>query len=699
MNSHHFINRELSWLEFNQRVLGEMTDPSLPLFERVKFASITASNMDEFFMVRVGGLQILDQHQVISTDAAGMTPQQQLVAIREQTRRISDVLYDCFLEQIEPALAAAQIPRMTPSQLTESQQLALKQMVVEEFSAILSPLAIDQSIEPPNISNKTLHIAVLIADKAHPDSGRLVFIPLAKPISRFIKIPSSGQHAFILVEDVIEMFVEQFFPTAQVIHSTTFRILRNADIAIREDLAHDLLLQMENMIDVRKTAACVRLEVSSNSSHQLVQMLQKFFAVDELNTYRSPGPLDLSAWFSLTGLGGHEDLNYPVWPPQASPDIDLSESLFETIARRDVLLVHPYESFEPVIRLLEEAASDPDVLAIKQTLYRTSQQSPIVAALVEAAERGKYVTVIVELKARFDEARNIEWARDMERAGVQVLYGVKGLKTHAKACMIVRREPQGIRRYLHFGTGNYNEQTARFYCDVSYFTCNEQLGSDVAGIFNAITGYTEPPRLEHIAMAPLTLRERLLEEIEAETERAGQGQDAIIRAKMNALVDPLIISALYKASAAGVQIDLNVRGICCLRAGVEGLSENIRVISIVDRYLEHSRIYYFHGTGEPHVFLSSADWMPRNLNRRVELLVPVNDPACQDKLIEILETCLADDVKSHQLMPDGSYDRIKTLDPDNPVRCQQLIYERATEQLIAAEQSKPTRFEPHRRPK
>lgn len=698
MNAQQFINRELSWLEFNQRVLGEMTDGSLPLLERVKFAAITASNLDEFFMVRVGGLQILQQQQVTTTDAAGMTPKQQLEAIQLETRQMVDALYRCFLDQVEPALAGARIRRLTPDQLSNTEQLSLKNLFLEELSAVISPLAIDPSVESPLTGNKILQLAVLLGDKESGDSSRLVFIPLARPVSRFIRIPSTEDHCFILAEDVVQMFVEHFFPGEQVIHSASFRILRNADIEAREDLAHDLLLQMEEMIDARRTAACVRLEVSSSASDALVERLQDFFKVSEKLTYRSPGPLDLSAWFSFAGLRGYEDLQYPSWPPQACPQIDPAKSMFEAIGHHDILLNHPFESFKPVIRLLEEAAGDPDVLAIKQTLYRTSDESPIVKALVKAAERGKYVTVIVELQARFDEARNIEWARDMEQAGVQVIYGVKGLKTHAKVCMIVRREPQGIRRYLHFGTGNYNEQTARFYCDFSFFTCDEQLGTDMAGVFNAITGYTEPPTLHRLAMAPLTLRDRIMEEIERETDAASRGEQAIIRAKMNSLVDPQIIKALYQASAAGVQVELNVRGICCLRPAVEGLSENIRVISIIDRYLEHGRIYYFHAGGEPHVYMASADWMPRNLNRRIELLIPVTDPGCQEKLVDALETCFSDDLKSHQLMPDGSYRRIATRDPDNPVRCQQVLYERAVEQVSLAEQSKPTRFEPHRRP-
>ncbi len=386
MNTQQFINRELSWLEFNQRVLGEMTDGSLPLLERVKFAAITASNLDEFFMVRVGGLQILQQQQVTTTDAAGMTPKQQLEAIQLETRQTVDALYRCFLDQVEPALAEARIRRLTPDQLSHTEQLSLKNFFLEELSAVISPLAIDPSVESPLTGNKVLQLAVLLGNKESGDSNRLVFIPLARPVSRFIRIPSTEDHCFILAEDVVQMFVEHFFPGEQVIHSASFRILRNADIEAREDLAHDLLLQMEEMIDARRTAACVRLEVSSSTSDALVKRLQDFFQVSEESTYRCPGPLDLSAWFSLGGLRGYEDLQYPSWPPQACPQIDPGKSMFEAIGHRDILLNHPFESFEPVVRLLEEAAEDPGVLAIKQTLYRTSDESPIVKALIFRAQ-------------------------------------------------------------------------------------------------------------------------------------------------------------------------------------------------------------------------------------------------------------------------------------------------------------------------
>jgi polyphosphate kinase len=413
--------------------------------------------------------------------------------------------------------------------------------------------------------------------------------------------------------------------------------------------------------------------------------------------YVVPGPLDLLAFMQLTDRSGFESLRYESWPPQPSPSVDLGSSMFQVLQRQDLMLFHPYESFEPVLRLLEEAADDPDVLAIKQILYRTSRNSPFVAALQRAAEKGKYVTVIVELKARFDEARNIEWARSLELAGAQVIYGVKGLKTHAKCLVIVRREPQGIVRYVHFGTGNYNEITARLYSDVSFLTSNEELGADATSFFNAITGYSQPQKFRKIEMAPLGLRPKLLEMIAAETHRKGQGQKAAIMGKLNSLVDPVLIDALYEASKAGVKIRLNIRGICCLRPGVKGLSENISVVSIVDRFLEHGRVFFFHHGGDELVFISSADWMPRNLDRRVELLVPIEDKACRSRLISILETYFDDNVKAKKLLPDGSYTRVKA-GKSAPHRAQEILFQETCEIGRLAENSRRTVFEPHRAP-
>jgi polyphosphate kinase len=522
-------------------------------------------------------------------------------------------------------------------------------------------------------------------------------IGLRRSSTRFITLHVEGGYGYTLIEDVIRLYVEDFFPGETIIETVPFRITRNADMSVRDDLAADLMSEMEEILDARKQSECVRLELAASASDTSVAFLTQVLGVNSDDVFTTPGPLDLAAFMQLTDLPGFDNLKYEAWPPQPSPQVDLRKSIFDVITQQDVLLIHPYDSFEPVLRLVESAADDPDVLAIKMTLYRTSRNSPIVAALRRAAERGQYVTAVVELKARFDEARNIEWAKNLEHAGVQVIYGVKGLKTHSKICLVVRREPQGVQRYVHFGTGNYNENTSRLYTDVSFMTSNEELGADGTNFFNAITGYSQPQQFRKIEAAPIGLREKLLEMIDIETQRRLQGQDAEIVAKINSLVDPTIIEALYTASQAGVRIRLNVRGICCLRPGVPGLSENIQVVSIVDRFLEHARIMYFLHGGDKRVFISSADWMSRNLDRRVELLVPIEDVVHRNRLISTLETFFQDNVKARILQADGTYIRATPGDSE-PLRCQEYFYREARQAVKQAEQSRRTVFEPHRAP-
>jgi polyphosphate kinase len=696
-NDAKYFNRELSWLEFNQRVLDEARDATVPLLERLKFLAITGSNLDEFFMVRVGGLQMLAQRGSTSLDPSGMTPEQHLHAIRARTRQITTAQYECFTQELEPALATAGIRRVRPEELTQRQAKAVEQIFDNELSAILTPMAVNPEEEFPLLVNQTLNLCVRLEPAAaEPDQPRFAIIPLGRWLHRFITLYSDGGYACMLLEDAVGMHVERFFFGEHVVECVPFRITRDADLSIREDLAHDLLVEMEEILDARKQSACVRLEISDHASDTLLAFLEQGLEVTGDDVFKTPGPLDLSAFMRLTELQGFDSLKSEAWPPQPSPQVDLTTSMFDVISRRDVLLYHPFDSFEPVVRLIDEAAADPEVLAIKQTLYRTSRNSPIVAALKRAAERGKHVTALVELKARFDEARNIVWAKDLEQAAVQVIYGVKGLKTHAKLCIIVRREPHGIQRYVHFGTGNYNEITARLYTDVSFMTCNEELGADASSFFNAITGYSQPQSFRKIEAAPLGMRESLLEMIQIETQRKREGQQARIIAKLNSLVDPQIIDALYEASQAGVKIKLNVRGICCLRPGVPKLSKNITVTSIVDRLLEHSRIFYFHHGGDERVFISSADWMQRNLDRRVELLVPVEDPACRERLIGILKTCFRDTVKARRLLPDGTYKRVKPASGERPLRSQEALYREAAAAVQKAEQAQPTIFEPHR---
>jgi polyphosphate kinase len=696
--SARYLNRELSWLEFNQGVLDEAHDASVPVLERLKFLAISASNLDEFFMVRVGGLKLVEHQGNPPADPAGMSVREQLDAIAARVQRMAGDQYRSLLEEIEPQLAQGGVRRLTASDLNERQRQAVDQFFGDEVASVLTPMAVDESLEFPLLPHQMLHVAVRLLPREGESRSRFAIIPLGRSLGRFVTLPSDRGYCYILLEDVVAAQVERFFPGEGVVHCAPFRITRNADIAVRDDLVHDLLSEIEEVLDERKLGNCVRLEIAAQADAETVAFLRQALAVDEGQIYALPGPLDLAGFMRLSDLQGFDNMKYEPWPPRISPDVDLGAGMFNAIARRDILLVHPYDSFEPVVRLLEEAAEDPDVLAIKQTLYRTSRNSPIVAALERAAERGKYVTAVIELRARFDEARNIEWARNLERAGVQVIYGVKGLKTHAKICIIVRREPNGIARYVHFGTGNYNEITARLYSDVSLMTCNEEFGSDAIAFFNAITGFSQPQRFRKIDAAPLGLRERIIEMIDAETDRQNHGQKARIIAKLNSLVDPEIIEALYRASSAGVEIKLNIRGVCCLRPGVPKLSEKISVVSIIDRFLEHSRILYFHHGGDRRVFISSADWMPRNLDRRVELLVPVEDHALKDRLLQTLKTYFKDDVKSRKLLPDGRYKRLTPSAKRPAVRAQEVLYSRVCDAALVAEQSQRTVFEPHQAP-
>ncbi len=691
-----FINREASWLAFNRRVLEQALDAGLPLLERLKFLAITASNLDEFFMVRVGGLQSL-RDKDDARDLAGLTPAEQLKDIHRTVHQMVSDQYACFQDDLEVKLAAAGIRRLGIKELAPHQNNYVEMLFEHEIYPVITPMAVDLEDPFPLLPGLGVNLCVRLQNPRKSDQGpRFAVVAVPKGLARFITLPTDTGYQYIPLEDVIEAFVERLFPGEPVAECVAFRITRNADMSVREDQAGDLLEQMKTVLTERKQSACVRLELSRRASNHMLNFLKTVLGARDDDVYSQPDPLDLSAYFRLAAMAGFDGLRQENWPPRDAPDAPAGESIFAVLARRDLLLYHPYESFDPVLRLIEEAADDPAVLAIKQILYRTSENSPVVAALARAADRGKHVTALVELKARFDEARNIEWAVALERAGVQVIYGLKGLKTHAKICIVIRREPTGVRRYIHFGTGNYNEKTARLYSDVSYMTCNDDYGADASAFFNTITGYSQPVKFRRIELAPIGLKARLLELIGNEAERRRQGQKALIMAKVNSLADPEIIRALYQASQAGVTIQLNVRGICCLRPGVEGLSDNISVVSIVDRFLEHARILYFHNGGEPQVLISSADWMPRNLDRRVELLVPVEDAACRARLIEILQTCLQDNLQSWRLKPDGTYVRLKPEGRKKGVRAQELFYRRAGEAASKARREQGTVFEPQR---
>lgn len=690
------LNRELSWLEFNQRVLDEACAAETPLLERLKFLAITGSNLDEFFMVRVGGLQILRDAGSNSRDPAGLTPTQQLRAIERRVGRMMADQYACF-QDIEAGLGERGIRRVLPGEMNDRQRDAAEQIFLNEIFPILTPLAVVGREDFPQLVNHTLNICARLSPAEDSNSpGRFAVIPFGRLGRRFLTLHSQSGYTYTLVEDAVGEFIRHFFPGETVEECVPFRITRNADIAFRDDTASDLLADMEDFLNARKTSDCARLEISAAAGPAITSFLQDALQAKSV-TVKLPGPIALTDFMQLTNLAGFEDLKLPPWPPQPSPEIDPTVQMFDVISQKDILLCHPFESFDPVVRLIEEAAVDPEVLAIKQTLYRTSRTSPIVKALGEAAKQGKYVTAIVELKARFDEARNISWAKWLEQCGVQVIYGVKGLKTHAKICLIVRREPQGIRRYMHFGTGNYNEATARLYSDISLMTCNDELGADATSFLHAVTGYSQPQAFRKIEAAPIGLRERVLEMIEAETKYRQQGQKAHIAVKVNSLVDPQVIEALYAASQAGVNVKLNVRGICCLRPGVPGLSDNIEVISIVDRFLEHARILYFYHGGDERVFISSADWMPRNLDRRIELLVPVEGAAPRRRLIAILDTYFRDNVKARRLRADGSYDQPSPKSAA-PFRSQEVLFLESCEAVHQAALSQQTVFIPHRAP-
>ncbi len=670
-----YINRELSWLEFNQRVLEEARDASIPALERLKFLAITSSNLDEFFMVRVGGLQLLAEQDSGKRESTGMTPREQLAAISERTHSMVDAQYTCLLDDLEPILANNGIERLNPPQLDSQQREAVSRFVDDELFTILTPMLIASGGHFPLLVNHRLAVCVELVSCDGADEPDYAVIPLGQSVNRIIPLPSPQGYRYVMLEDAIRMHLDRFFPNVRILDSTVFRILRNADLSVQEDSASDLLSGMQQVLNARKRSACVRLELAANVGSTLRQFLQTALQVDSDHVYMIPGPIDLSAMMQLTGLKGFDRLRYNAWPPQPSPLVNGERSIFETVSDHVVLLCQPYETYDPVVRLVEEAADDPNVMAIKQILYRTSRNSPIVTALKRAAEKGKQVTVIVELKARFDEARNIGWAKRLEQAAVHVIYGVKGLKTHAKVCLVLRREPQGLRRYVHFGTGNYNEITSRLYSDISYMTCDELLAQDAVSFFNAVTGYSQPHEFTKIDMAPIGLRDKLLDLIESETSYARRGKSAHIMAQLNSLVDTKVINALYRASRAGVRVDLNIRGICCLRPGVPSMSENIRVVSILDRFLEHSRVFYFHDNGNECLFISSADWMPRNLLRRVELMIPVEDPNSKARLKEILQSYARDTIKGRALGPDGRYDRVHPTAEQPPHRHQEYMYE------------------------
>ncbi len=679
-----YINRELSWLEFNRRVLEEAQDETHPLLERVKFLGIFSNNLDEFFMIRVSGLREQLESGILETSADGMTPAEQLAAIRRTLEPMLIQHRQTWLNDLLPELEEAGIRIMAYERLKKKQRRLLQRYFHDEIFPTLTPLAFDPGHPFPHISNLSLNLAVVVFDPEHGERFARVKVPGVFP--RLLRIPSEDRadifeglplkdvkaDNFVWIEDVIRHNLDNLFPGLEVKDAYPFRVTRDADIEIEEDEAADLLAAIEQGVESRFFGKVVRLEVAKAMPRRIRDILVENLGLQPYQVYTENGPVGMADLLELYKVE-RPDLKDAAFTPSLPPSLTSGENIFSVINRQNILLFHPYDSFSPVLEFLEAAAEDPNVLAIKQTLYRVGKNAPVVKALMKARENGKQVAVLVELKARFDEENNIVWARALERVGVHVVYGLIGLKTHAKVLMVVRREEDRIVRYLHLSTGNYNAMTAKIYTDTGYFTADPDLGADVSDLFNALTGYSRKNAYRKLLVAPGRMREEICMRIEREIERQKKHGDGHIIMKMNQLVDKKCIKALYRASQAGVRVDLQVRGICCLRPGLKGVSDNIRVTSIVGRFLEHARAYYFYNGGDEEILLGSADLMPRNLDRRVEQLFPVEDPFIKNAIKEILDVHLRDNVKAREMLPDGSYRRVQPAEGDAPLNAQQWM--------------------------
>ena len=658
----NYSNRELSWVLFDKRVLSEAKDKNIPLLERLKFLSITASNLDEFFMVRVASLKDMVNAGYDKPDIASMKPQQQLKALNEVTHELVEQQYSVYNKSLLPQLLANGLRVIERHELLSEREAAYVDKFFEEnVYPVLTPMAVDSSRPFPLIRNKSLNIGALVRKKDGDDELEFATVQVPSVLSRIVPIQVEEEKGktVILLEEIIERNIQKLFLNYNIVCAHPFRIMRNADLSIEEDEAEDLLKEIEKQLKKRQWGQAIRLEVEKGMDQRLLTVIGQELSIEQEDIYWIDGPLDLTFLMKMYGLSGFEHLKESSYAgPQPISDLPAGCDIFEQIRRKDILLFHPYETFTPVVDFIRQAARDKDVLAIKQTLYRVSGNSPIIAALAQAAENGKQVSVLVELKARFDEENNIVWAKMLEKAGCHVIYGLVGLKTHSKITLVVRREEDGIRRYVHLGTGNYNDATAKLYTDIGLLTCSPAIGEDATAVFNMLSGYSEPLSWNKLSLAPLWLKDKFLFLIGREKENAMAGRKGHIIAKVNSLCDKDIIEALYEAGAAGVKIELIVRGICCLKTGLPGIGDNITVRSIVGNFLEHSRIFYFENDGKPEYYCASADWMPRNLERRVEIMFPVERPELQKKLMHILEIQLKDTVKAHILKADGTYEKV-----------------------------------------
>jgi polyphosphate kinase len=695
--SERYLNRALTWLGFNERVMAEAEDSGKALLERARFLGITASNLDEFFMIRVAGYRALARAGVDHRSPDGLTPAELYDRVVTRARELEEAEYRLWERGIRPGLEEAGIRFLRMEELDPPERLFLDRLFARELLPLLTPAAADDPLPFPRVANLVLTLAVRLAA---PQGGgeRFALVSLPRTLPRWIQVGSGGPRGasrYVLLEDVVRERLGDLFAGHRVLEEVAFRVTRDADFATDDQEAEDLFEAVKLMLQQRRTGDPVRLELEARASEEIEGRLLRAHGLEPGECCRVAGPLDLRFLMDFARLPSLAAARAPSWPPQRTPEVPPGDQLWDALAERDFLLYHPYESFEPVSRLLNLAADDPGVLAIKQILYRTSSGSEIVRALERAAENGKQVTVLVELQARFDEERNVTWAERLEQAGAQVLYGLAGLKTHAKAVLIIRRGPGGIERYAHVGTGNYNERTALEYSDLSLLTSDEDLCGELTAFFNVVTGYSEPLPWRKIAMAPLGLRARFLSLIRREIEKSSPEEPGQIRAKMNALVDTRLTDALYEASQAGVRVDLNVRGSCILRPGVKGLSENIRVVSLVDRFLEHSRIFEFRNGGDVEVFIGSADWMPRNLDRRVELVVPVESAPLRARLSGILDTIFADNVNARELRSDGTL--AKRDGRRRATRAQEQFWEEARARAEQPSDAERGAFEPRRR--